>query len=104
MIAIKILICGVLISATLWAGEIYRAHRHNYLVNKHRADALTTFETFVRGTSEPQTKDAVLIQATQCIISSQPSGYIAQENDGGVYKKIFELVSRRDLIDGLTIS
>lgn len=92
VITVKIIIFGILISATLWAGRIYRAHRHNYVVNKHRANALTTFETFVKGTSENQTKDAVLLQSTHCIFSSQPSGYITQENDGGMYKQILEIV------------
>lgn len=93
LIAIKIIIFGVLISSTLWAGRVYRSNQHNYVVNKHRANALSTFETFVKGAGEDhQTKSAVLLQATQCIFSSQPSGYIAQESEGGMYKQILEIV------------
>ncbi|MDE3041134.1 MAG: hypothetical protein KGJ82_11255 [Nitrospirota bacterium] len=93
LIAVKVVIFGVLISATLWAGRVYRSNQHNYVVNKHRANALSTFETFVKGAGDDQqTKSAVLLQSTQCIFSSQPSGYIAQESDGGMYKQILEIV------------
>lgn len=92
LIALKVFIFGVLISATFWAGRIYRSHQHNYVVNKHRANALSTFETFVKGAGDDQTKSAVLLQSTQCIFSAQPSGYISQEPEGGMYKQILEIV------------
>src|SRR5882724_4341617 len=75
LVIAKIIIFSVLLSATLWAGRIYRATRHNQVVNKHRQNALSTFETFTKAASDDATKSAVLLQATNCIFSPQQSGY-----------------------------
>ncbi len=74
----KLIIFSLLLSAILWAGRVYRANRHNYVVNKHRQNALSTFQVFVSAASaDDQTKNAVLLQATQCIFSPQNTGFLA---------------------------
>lgn len=89
----KLIGFSVLLSATLWSGRIYRAHRHNYVVNKHRQNALSTFETFVKAAgNDEQTKNAVLLQATQCIFSPQHTGYITHEPDSGGYPQVLEII------------
>lgn len=77
----KLLIFTVLVSAVIWSGRVYRAHQHNYIVNRHRQIALTTFETFVENASDPETKSAVLRQTTESIFNPQPTGYVAPDND-----------------------
>ncbi|MFC1693182.1 hypothetical protein ACFL1R_06730 [Candidatus Latescibacterota bacterium] len=72
----KLVIFSVLYTATLWIGKIYKSQWHNYIVNKHRQNALSSFETFVEATSDEQTKNAVLLQATNSIFSPQNSGFI----------------------------
>lgn len=73
----KVLLLAVLVSATVWAGTMYRANTHNYVVNKHRQNALKTFRAFGDATSgDPETKRAVLIQATRSIFAPQESGYL----------------------------
>jgi hypothetical protein len=83
----KLIVFSLLFSAVLWASRIYRAHRHNHVVNKHRQNALSTFEVFVKAASaDDQTKNAVLLQATQCIFSAQNTGYLAspdKDSEGG---------------------
>jgi type III secretory pathway component EscS len=91
----KIIIFSVLLSATLWAGKTYRAHRHNAVVNRHRQNALATFQAFAKAASDDQTKNAVLLQATQCIFSAQPTGYITGESDAAGIPQVLEIV--RDL-------
>lgn len=73
----KLVIFTILYTATLWIGKIYKSQWHNYIVNKHRQNALSSFETFVKATSDEQTKNAVLIQATNSIFSPQNSGFIS---------------------------
>lgn len=91
----KIIVFSVLLSATLWAGRIYRAALHNYVINKHRQNALSTFETFAKAAADEATKSAVLLQATTCIFSPQQTGYIAQgEPEGGAYPQILEIVRK----------
>lgn len=89
---LKIVVFSVLFTAILAGGRIYRAHRHNYVVNKHRQNALSTFEAFAKAASDEPTKNAVLLQATQCIFSPQPTGYVQAESDSGPSMNVWELV------------
>jgi len=75
----KLFVFSVLLSATVWCGKTYRAYRHNAVVNRHRQNALATFQAFAQAAVDQATKDAVLLQATQCIFSQQPTGYIHAE-------------------------
>jgi len=78
----KIIVFSVLLSATLWCGKTYRAYRHNAVVNRHRQNALATFQAFAKAASDSETKNAVLLQATQCIFSPQQTGYVSAEPEG----------------------
>ena len=88
----KLAILSLLFSAVLWTGRLYRSHRHNHVVNRHRMNALRTFQTFVNATGDEATKNAVLIQATQCIFGPQATGYIAAESDANRASQILEIV------------
>lgn len=79
LIAAKLILLSVLATVTVWCGRMYRAQRHNTIVNQHRRNALSSFEAFAQSTDDVQTRNAVLLQATQSIFSPQQSGYIAQE-------------------------
>jgi hypothetical protein len=41
------------------------------VVDQHRQNALSTFETFMKAASDEQMKNAVLLQATQAILTPQ---------------------------------
>ncbi len=73
---VKLIIFSVLSTAAIWSSRIYKAHRHNYVISKHRQNALSTFEAFTAAASDEQTKNAVIVQAARSIFSCQPSGYI----------------------------
>jgi heme/copper-type cytochrome/quinol oxidase subunit 2 len=88
----KLIILSILLSAGIWAGRVYKAHRHNFVINRHRRNALSTFQTFATGTSDPQIKNAVLLQATTCIFGPQNTGYINQEKESDAYPQILEIV------------
>lgn len=88
----KLVIFGVLYYAVVWCGRTYRAQMHNYVINQHRQNALSTFETFVKAASDAQVKDAVLMQATQSIFAPQHSGFSEQERTSEGSPKIFEIV------------
>lgn len=76
----KLIVISGLYFALSMITKNYKAHRHNYIVNKHKQNSLNSFEAFVKGAGEDiQTKNAVLISATQSIFSAQPSGYSSQE-------------------------
>jgi hypothetical protein len=88
----KIAILSLLFSAVLWVGRMYRSHRHNYVVNRHRLNALRTFETFARAAGDDATKNAVLIQATQCIFAPQQTGYVSNESEANPTSQVLEIV------------
>jgi hypothetical protein len=88
----KIALLSILFTATIWVGKMYRSHRHNAVVNKHRSNALRTFETFAKATSDDSTKNAVLIKATECIFSPQQTGYTSHEPETGGVAQVVEIV------------
>ena len=91
-IVAKLLLLSVLFTAAVWCARVYRAHRHNYVVNRHRQNALSSFETFVTSASDEQTKNAVLIQATQSIFIPQNTGYTSGESEATPPTQLIELV------------
>lgn len=89
----KIIILSALYYFLVWCARNYNAHRHNLVVNKHRQNSLRTFETFVKAAGNDQdTKNAVLIQATQSIFSAHSSGYIHKEHEVESPNKFIEIL------------
>lgn len=80
LITAKVAIMALMVSLVFWTGRMYRASVHNEIINRHRANALGTFATFVDGAS-PEIKSAVLLQTTSCIFSPQHTGLITSEAD-----------------------
>ncbi|MFH0887970.1 MAG: hypothetical protein V1871_02030 [Planctomycetota bacterium] len=92
-IATKVIILSVLYYGLVWSGRNYNAHRHNAVVNKHRQNALSTFETFVNAAgNDTSTKHAVLLEATHCIFSLRSSGYLRKDTDLEAPNKFIEIL------------
>lgn len=93
-ISSKLVVLLVLLSATVWCGRIYKALMHQITVNKHRANALKTFQAFVKATGNDATRDAVLIETTRSIFSNSPSGYLdsADAASDVAGTKVFEVI------------
>ena len=72
----------------------YTAAKHNETVNRHRQNALQTFETFVSATADQETKDAVLLEATRSIFSAQPSGFLRGRREAESPSTIIEVIRR----------
>ena len=75
----RLLVVFVLSFGMIWAAKNVSASTHNFVVNRHRQNALASFQTFVEGASGKEVKDAVLIQATSAIFSPQDTGYAKGE-------------------------
>jgi hypothetical protein len=89
----KLVVLSVLYFGILWASRNYRAHRHNSVVNKHRQNALSTFQAFVKAAGDDKaTKDAVLLRATEAIFSPNTSGYLSKESDKQNSPQILEII------------
>lgn len=89
----KVILFTIGLSAAYWSARVYRSHRHNSIVNKHRANALTSFQEFVVNAKDPEVKNAVLLQTTSCIYAPQPTGFSSgSDTDGESPLKILEIV------------
>ena len=77
----KLVVLAVLLSATIWCGRNYKALKHLATVNRHRSLSIQTLQAFSAAASDPQTKDAVLLEATRAVFGNTPTGYI--EGSGG---------------------
>jgi hypothetical protein len=89
----KLLFFSLLLSAVVWSGKNYKSHQHNYVLNKHRQNALETFQLFARGAEDAETKSMVLLQATKSIFTPQATGFLSGEKDSeGHSPQILEII------------
>jgi tetratricopeptide (TPR) repeat protein len=89
----KIVILTVMFYALAICTRNYKAHKHNSILNKHRQNALNTFETFSKAAgADTQTKNAVLLEATHTIFSNQQTGYLNNDGDSDSPNKIIEII------------
>jgi len=89
----KAIVLWALSYALVWTARNYGAARHNYIVNKHRQNSLSTFETFVKAAGgDQEIKNAVLLQATTSIFTAQPTGYSVKDAEPDQPNKIIEII------------
>ena len=79
---------------TFWCGKNYKVHSHLAVINQHRHDALSTFETFIKSAGNQDIKDAVLLETTRCIFSPSISGYLSKEPDPSPVIELINGVAR----------
>ena len=72
----------------------YSSSKHNQTVNRHRQNALRTFETFVSAADDKETKDAVLLEATRAIFAPQPSGFLRSGREPDSPSTMIEVIRR----------
>ena len=73
--AMRVLVFSLLTYMLTFLAKQFSAHRHNHVVNRHRQNALATFDAFMKSTEDQTVRDSVLLQATQAIYLPQGSGY-----------------------------
>jgi len=96
LITSKILIFGVIAYMLILAAKNFLSNKHNTIVNRHRQNALLTFNALVDAAKDEESKDIVLSQAASCIFSPQDTGYAKSsgDNSSGSNKTVVELVPR----------
>ena len=71
----------------------FSAHRHNSVVDRHREQALQTFEAFVEASAEGPTRDAILIETTRSIFAPASTGFLRVDSvDVGQGSYVTEIV------------
>ena len=77
----KLVVLSLLSFGTVWSARNYRTLRHQRTTNQHRHKALMTFQTFAEGGESPDTRDAVLREATRCVFTQGPTGYLGRHEE-----------------------
>lgn len=89
----KIIVISVLFYSLSICTRNFKAHKHNSVLNKHRQNALRTFEVFTKAAgSDVQTKNAVLLEVTRTIFSTQQTGYLMSESESENPNRIVEII------------
>ena len=83
-------VLAVLSFATLTAVRMYRSNSHLAVVNRHREDALKSFNAFREGTHSDDTKDKILLAAAHAAFGQTATGLISEKADGGNTLEVFE--------------
>jgi len=92
LLVAKLVILSLIVTGTLAALRIYRAHRHNAIVNKHRHNVLKAFEAMaVASKDDPGLRSAILHQVTRSIFAPQPTGFLSHEPDPAPGGPILEM-------------
>lgn len=91
----KLILLSTLMFALVWCAKNYKSHKHNETLNKHRANALNTFQTFYEGTSDIHIKDTILLQAANAAFTNRSTGYESNpEQDGQQGPQIVDLAGK----------
>ena len=97
--AVQVGISKVLIFATIsfflaLAVKNFLAHRHNMVVNKHRQNALVTYQVLVKAAGDEANRDIVLTKAAECIFSPQVTGFNKGEPSEGTGLSVVSLAPK----------
>lgn len=79
----KILIFGTITYLLVISARNFLSYKHNETINRHRLNALLTFQALVEASRSEETQDIVLSHAASCIFSPQPTGYIKAAGSTG---------------------
>ena len=73
----------------------YAAEKHLEVINRHRRNALATFDAFAEASgSNPHTRDQVLLAATNAIFDANQSGYLSAKTSRSDTASPIRLISR----------
>ena len=87
----KVLIVSCLFFGLSVAIKNYRWSRHNQTVNKHRQNAISTFEAYLESFKpDEQTRNAMLMEVSRTIFGSQSTGFVDKDNEDSP-TQIFEI-------------
>lgn len=88
----KLILFSLLYFILVWSSRNHKAHQHNKVVNRHRQNALATFDAFVNyPKNDTATKNAVLLRATETVFSPAQTGYTGIESDYRTSAQILEI-------------
>ncbi|HZH52321.1 MAG TPA: hypothetical protein VEZ16_10630 [Microvirga sp.] len=99
----KFLIFAVIGYMLVLCARNFLSHKHNAIVNKHRQNALLTFNALSDAARGEDKRDIVLTYAASCIFSPQDTGYTKSAgNQDGAPMKLIEVLPKLSSSSGTT--
>ena len=91
----RVLVVGVFSFGLFFCVKNYLAHSHNVVVNRHRQNALKTYQALMKASGEDsESKNVILAYAARCIYGPQDSGYVRGGGADGGGVPIYESARR----------
>ncbi|MDH5675997.1 MAG: hypothetical protein OEZ06_27995 [Myxococcales bacterium] len=84
----KVLVFATIASFVVLSARNFLAHRHNAVVNKHRQNALVTYQALVEAAADSSNREIILVHASECIFSPQPTGFGKGEKSDGSFSMV----------------
>lgn len=75
LVVSKILVFAVISYYLYLSARNYLSHKHNAIVDRHRQNALMTYQAIVDAAGDTPNRDVLLVQAGACIFGPQSTGY-----------------------------
>lgn len=99
LIASKIFVFATLSYLLYLCGKNFLSHKHNEILNRHRQNALMTYQTITDAAKSYEGKEIILAQAAYCMFSPQETGYIkVVSNDiGGSMKTFIDAIPKASI-------
>ena len=91
----KAILFVALLYLLYFCGRSYATSRHNETVNRHRANALSTYGLLTASVNDEKNRDLVLAAAAAAIFSPQDTGFLKQSADADLTKMLLDKVGRR---------
>jgi hypothetical protein len=88
----KLIIFAALGYIVILCSRNFLAHTHNAVVNRHRQNALLTFQALVNAAKDEDKKDIILTHASACMFSPQETGFTKQSSEGA--SSIIQLLTK----------
>ena len=82
-LSIKAAVIAALFLAVRFTTKNYNANKHIAVINKHRANVLSTIEAFRQAAYSEATKDAILAGGVAAAFGQSESGYISTKEGAG---------------------
>lgn len=98
LITSKVLIFAVMSYVLILAAKNFLSHKHNAIVNRHRQNALMTFNALAEAAKDQAAKDIILTHAASCIFAPQETGYSRSTSgpDPAIARSMVSLFAKAD--------
>ena len=95
VLSTKAIVIVALLYLVHFCGRAYVAAKHNETVNRHRANALSTYRLLTESVAEERNRDLVLAAAAGAIFAPQETGFLKHATENDLTKTLLDRVNKQ---------